>query len=48
MMQNPVAYHIEGDDIPERDIASFVAVDEMLVYKHWATSCRQAQDKGSL
>jgi len=38
-------YHIERDHIAERDLASFVALNETLVHQNWTASSGQAQNK---
>ena len=47
-LQGDGSYHIEGNHIAERDLASFVAVNEVLVDQDGTASCRQAQDEGLL
>lgn len=39
------AYHVEGHDIFERDLAGAVTLDEDLVDEFWATAGWQAEDE---
>jgi hypothetical protein len=41
-------YHIEGNHIAERDIASLVPLDQILVYQDRAAASGQAQDERPL
>ena len=47
-VQDSELYHIECNDMAERDLASFVALDKMLIDQDRAASGRQAQYKGTL
>merc|ERR1719342_1625505 len=37
--------HVEGDDIFERYLASFVGLYKLLIHFQWSSSCRQSQNK---
>jgi len=43
-----VSYHVKGDDIAERDLASLVALNQMLVDQDRTAPRRQAQNKRPL